>query len=485
MLRAKLIIWIVKLIMGGAALGLGIWYVSSSIGGDSITYTSLPNFLSAIGVQNNDIASANGCFLCGYVEKLFHVIGIAAENFWYAILSNLWILMVIGFGIYLFYQTATYLYEASKKNAALDDSEKKLDFKNWFEPIWKQALRIMVAGAFLGAINFAGTGVLKTVSHITITPVMYVGSQLSMAASGVGSAAKCNINLEKSDTEDVLNPVMQPFMCTIGNLNTVMLAGAAGGFALMNYSWMDMGGGAFTWISGLALVIMFLIIGFNLFFQIFSVIFKLVFLIIFLPLIIAAAAFEKVWPLIKSVVSNAITMLVSSAVKIVAITLKIVIIYGSISFSADQYFPGPVDGYNAILPPILETEQKLDNQTLSVISVLSKCESVAMQSCQMDKEIFKNCFTASRAEVERKYPGAFDFMENGLEFLLLMIGMFLLYFWIISPKIDEVLSGPSTGDILSGKTSEEFDFGSWTKSLGKTIWSIPNKVTGIFTKGGK
>ena len=58
-----------------------------------------------------------------------------------------------------------------------------------------------------------------------------------------------------------------------------MLAGAGGGFSLMNYAWMGMGGGAITWVAGLALVIMFLIIGFNLFFQVLSVVMKLIFLI--------------------------------------------------------------------------------------------------------------------------------------------------------------------------------------------------------------
>ncbi|MDL2296046.1 hypothetical protein LJC18_04545, partial [Lachnospiraceae bacterium OttesenSCG-928-E19] len=71
--------------------------MSSSIGGGSLTYTSLDNFLTAIGVQNGDIATANGCFLCGYIEKLFHAIGVAAETFWVAMLDNLWIIMAIGF----------------------------------------------------------------------------------------------------------------------------------------------------------------------------------------------------------------------------------------------------------------------------------------------------------------------------------------------------------------------------------------------------
>ena len=233
-------------------------------------------------------------------------------------------------------------------------------------------------------------------------------------------------------------------MCVIGNINSVMLAGAAGGFALMNYAWLDMGGGAFTWIAGLALVLMFLIIGFDLFFQILSVVFKLVFLIIFLPLLLAAAAFEQTWKLADGVVKNAINMLVKSAVQIVGITLKVLVIYATVSFAADEYFPGPNDGYSAILPPMMgQTVQNPDAQTLSVMEVFSTCEQVALTDGEMDAEKFKNCFTARRAEVERKYPGAFDFMSDGWDFLLLMFGLFLLYFYVVQPKIDGILGKDS------------------------------------------
>ena len=80
-MKAKLIMIAIRLIMGAIALGIGIWYLSSSIGGAAITYTSLSGFMGAIGVNNGDIASANGCFLCGYIEQLFAVIGQAAEMF--------------------------------------------------------------------------------------------------------------------------------------------------------------------------------------------------------------------------------------------------------------------------------------------------------------------------------------------------------------------------------------------------------------------
>jgi len=463
---------IIKFLMGGIAIGIGVWYLSSSIGGDSITYTSLDKFLTAIGVQNGDIASANGCFLCGYVEKMFHTIALSTENFWNAMLDSIWVLLGIGFGIFLFYHTAEYLYTESKKNAKLDESERKLEFKPWFDKVRSQGIRIMIVGAFLGAIGLGGTYTLRAVSNITIAPVMFVGSQLSMAATGISDSAKCGT---QNISDDVLNPVLKPFMCTIGNLNTVMLSGAASGFSLMNYSWMGMGGGMFTWLAGLVLVIGFLIIGFNLFFEIFSIIFKLIFLIIFLPLIVASAAFKETWKLGSSIIPNSIGMLVSSAIGIVRVSLKIMLVWATVSYAADRYFPGPVDGYNAILPQILKPGKSInpDNQTMSVISVFSKCEQVATVNGEMDKDIFKTCFIKNKSEIEGKYPGAFDFMADGFDFMLMMLGLFFLYFYLLSKKIDE---------ILGGKEKHEFDFGKWVKEFGVTVWNGPSKLITRFTK---
>lgn len=460
--------------MGAIALGLGIWYLSSSISGAALTYTSMNGFMNAVGATDGNVANVNGCFMCGYISELFGVISRATELFWTAMVDNLWILMALGFGIFLFIHTAKYLFDASKKNANLDGKENNLDFKSWFDKVWRQGARIMIVGAFMGALGMGGTAALRTVANITITPVMFVGAELSMAASGVSDAASCGALDTVNTGDNFLNPILQPFMCVIGNINSVMLAGAAGGFALMNYAWLDMGGGAFTWIAGLALVLMFLIIGFDLFFQILSVVFKLVFLIIFLPLLLAAAAFEQTWKLADGVVKNAINMLVKSAVQIVGITLKVLVIYATVSFAADEYFPGPNDGYSAILPPMMgQTVQNPDAQTLSVMEVFSTCEQVALTDGEMDAQKFKNCFTARRAEVERKYPGAFDFMSDGWDFLLLMFGLFLLYFYVVQPKIDGIL----------GKDSkEQFDFGTWTKDLGKKIWSAPQQIFEAISK---
>lgn len=471
-MKAKLISMAIRFLMGAIAIGLGIWYLSSSIGGAALTYTSTQNFLTAIGA-GDDIASANGCFLCGYISDLFSVIGNAAEIFWTAMLDNIWILLVIGFGIYLFIYTTQYIWDAAKKTTALDTKEKGLEFSAWFDKVWRQAARIMFVGAILGTLGMGGTTALRAISNVTITPVLYVGAELSMAASGVVDATQCGA-ITNPASGDLLNPILQPFMCTMGNLNAVMLAGAAGGFAMMNYAWLGMGGGAFTWIAGFVLVIMFLIIGFNLFFQVLSIVFKLMFIIIFLPLIIAATAFEGTWKLASNVVANAVTMLVKSSIQIVAISLKILIIYATVSFAADEFFPGPADGYSAIIPPLLgRTVENPDAQTMSVMNVFATCERVALSDGEMDADKFKDCFTAQRAMVERTYPNAFDFLDDGFDFLLIMFFMFVLYFFAISPKVDAIL----------GKGSkEQFDFGTWTKDLGKKIWGMPQQIFDAVSK---
>ena len=467
-MKAKLILILVRFLVGAIAIGLGIWYLSYSIGGATITYTSMDNFLTAIGA-GDDISSANGCFLCGYLTELFGVLGRATELFWDAIVNHLWLLMALGFGAFLFIYTGRYIFDAAKQTAKLDTTEKKIEIAPWFDKVWRQGVRILIAGAFLGMFGMGGTTALRYVTKITVTPVMFVGAELGMVASGVSDATQCGAMEAAQESDDVLTPVLQPFMCSVGNLNAVMLAGAGGGFSLMNYAWLGLGGGAITWIAGLALVIMFLIIGFNLFFDVLSVIMKLIFLIIFLPIFIAAYAFEPVWKTASGLTTKALDMLVSSAVKIVGISLKIVILYATVSYAADAFFPGPVDRFSTILPPMMgQTVQNPDAKTLSIINTFRECEQVALVNGEMDADIFKNCFTAHRATVERRYPGAFDFLGDGWGFMMMMIGLFALYYWVISPKIDAILT-PTKG-------GETFDFGTNVKQLGKDIWNAPTQI---------
>ena len=475
-MKAKLIMFAIQFFLALIAIGVGMWYLSSSIGGDAITYTSMDGFLNAIGA-GKDIASANGCFLCKYIEDLFVVIGNAAEMFWTAMVDNIWILLAIGFGLFLFIYTGQYIFNAAKETTKLDGQEKKLEFAAWFDKVWRQGARILVVGALMGALGMGGTAALRTVTNITITPVLFVGAELSMAASGVSDATQCGAIDAAVASDNVLSPVLQPFMCVMGNINTIMLAGAAGGFSLMNYAWLGLGGGVFTWLAGLALALMFLIIGFDLVFQILSVIFKLVFYIIFLPLILAAAAFEQTWSLANGVVKNVINKLVESAIQIVRITLKVIITYAIVAYTADAYFPGPVDGYSAILPPMMgRTVENPDAQTMSIIKVFSTCEQVATVDGEMDADRFRDCFTAQRATIESKYPGAFDFMSDGWNFMIMMLLLFALYFWVIKPKVDGIFKLSKAG------TDEQFDIGKWAQNLGKKIWNSPKQIFSNITK---
>lgn len=464
--------YLVRFLIGAIALGIGIWYVSSSLSNASITYTSMDGFLKSIGATDGNIASANGCFLRGYVNDLFTVLGVAAEKFWAVILDNLWILMVFGFGIFIVIHTIKYITKAMTETGAFDTKEKKLEFAPWFDTVWRQGVRVMIVGALIGAFGMGGISSIKTLSNVTIAPVMYIGTELSMAATNVSDSTKCVPT--KFDMENPMAPIANSFMCIVGNINTVMLAGAAGGFALMNYAWMGIGGGVFTWVAGLLIVIMFVVMGFDLFFQILSIIFKLVFLIIFLPLIVAASAFEKTWNMASSALKNSITMLVDSAIKVIGISLKVIIIFAIISFAGNEIFHGA-----GLFPPLLGVEQTTTDEALSVKNTFSICEAQSTNADgKIDKDAFKNCFIARKAVVEARYPGAFDFMRDGFGFLILMAGLVFIYFYIISPRIDKIMVSvpPFEPFNKSNGAGGVDDFGGDLKKLAKMTWQKPQEL---------
>lgn len=186
---------------------------------------------------------------------------------------------------------------------------------------------------------------------------------------------------------------------------------------------------------------------------------------------IAAAAFEQVWSLAKNIMNSGIDMLINSAVSILRISIKIIIIYAVVYFSADAYYPKPVDGFTSIMPPLFGemTPENPDSETMSVMKVFSDCEKVSITNNEIDKDKFVSCFKAEKASVEAKYPGAFDFMKDAFDFLIFMIGVFFLYFWVVSPKVDAIFGTDKTG-------KEQFDYGEWIKSFGKTTYQAPGKI---------
>ena len=193
-----------------------------------------------------------------------------------------------------------------------------------------------------------------------------------------------------------------------------------------------------------------------------------------MPILLAAVAFEQVWALAKGLMNSAINMLVNSAVSILRISLKICIVYAVVYFSASQY------GFTTILPPLLGNirDETFTVKSQMVFDAFSTCEKTALVDGEISKEKFKICFEQQRTAIVTQYPDAFDFMSNGLGFLLFMIGVAFLYFWIISPKIDALL----------GKDGKEtFDYGQWLKDFGKASVNAPHtvytKVKEIIDKG--
>jgi len=485
----KIITVALQILIPVILVGVGIGYVTGSISGDSIVYTSPENFMRAIGVCGADgicdIANVSGCFLCVYVAQLFRIIGDAAYAFWEAMIANIWILLSLGFAIFLFNHTYKEIKKMTAAAAKLEDAkEQKLNFGEWFNPVWKQGVRVLIVGALLGVIGQGGPGVVKAVADVTITPVMHIGSTLAMAASGTINSADCGAAYVEPEREarDVLGPALRPFMCVIGNLNTIVLAGAAGGLALMNYSWMGLGGGFWTWVAGLGLLILFMFIGLNVFFKILTVIFQLVFVIIFLPLIIAAWAYENQWGLLKGGFSNAIGMLAKCAIRIIAITLQILIFYAMVQFAAREA------GYTAIFPAGILDDRAghltRDEKSASILAVFSECERASIAATGLvDKKEFRNCFELRRIEVERRHPGAFDFMGNGLEFILIMIGLWIVYQYVIAAKIDELLLGGKknvgSGGVFGYSMGDPFEYGTYVRDFGKASINGANKLLGI------
>ena len=133
----------VKILMILTILGLGIWYLSSSIGGASLSYTSVDTFMQQIGAGRSGTGhdcGVPGCFLCCYVQDLFSVMGKATSMFWNGIVKHLWILMAIGFGIFLIIHTVKLLSEQATSQDVKDltENEPKLEFGKWFEKVWNQ-----------------------------------------------------------------------------------------------------------------------------------------------------------------------------------------------------------------------------------------------------------------------------------------------------------------------------------------------------------
>ena len=136
------------------------------------------------------------------------------------------------------------------------------------------------------------------------------------------------------------------------------------------------------------------------------------------------------------------------------------------------------------LPPLFETPeiQATTPEATSVMNVFKHCESVSLDSDGIiDKDLFKDCFMIQKQIVENEHPGAFDFMKNGWSLFITVAGLFLLYYYVLSPRIDKLIPAGKVklplahGEGADLSTGEEFDIGDWTYKLGAKAWRAPRK----------
>ena len=452
----KIIIKIIfQIIPWAIALIAGFVYLADAVGKSALPYLSMPRLLESIGAGVDgkyDITSIKGCFLCPYVRQLFKIIGNATEGLWDIIIDHTWILLAIGLVIFMFWEAYKIIMDANKENAELSEKERKLDFPTWFKKVKGQLIRVLIVGILIGGLGMGGKSVMQLTTDVIVYPVMKIGTIISMAATETIGYAKCE---EKVDDAGPMSSISNAFMCVIGNLNTVVLRGAATGFAMMDGAWIGLGGGFFGWISGLLIIFMFLYIGFNIIFKVLNVVFNLVLIIIFMPVFFAAYAFEATWNMAKNVFDNVIAKLTKTAGMVIGITIEVLIMTSLVTASMESF--------------------QLDPEIN--IEIAKKCEDMAFSAeGELDKDLYKKCFLEERD----KNPEAFAYLDRSFELLVMMFFNFIIYLLLLHPKLQQYID---TSD-----KEAYFRFGDFTKGLIKGTWNGANRlikgITGVFTGGG-
>jgi hypothetical protein len=114
---------------------------------------------------------------------------------------------------------------------------------------------------------------------------------------------------------------------------------------------------------------------------------------------------------------------------------------------------------------------------MAVHNVFATCEKQATVRGEVQKAAFRQCFETQKASVEAQYPHAFDFLRDGWDFLVLMIGLYFLYMYVLSPKIDKLIAAAPAFYPFKKVGEEEAggieNFGGEMKKFGKLAWNKP------------
>ncbi|MDR0319557.1 MAG: hypothetical protein LBH81_02345 [Rickettsiales bacterium] len=338
-LAARFLPLLIKpLVWFGAILAV-LYYYSASISGESLASVSLPDFLKQIGVCDAagkcDIAAA-GCIFCPYIRDLIDAVGNASAGVYEAFIGHIWIMLVLGFGIFAALSAWKILKEAAAQTADISaPGEKSLDIKPWITGLWQQAVRILVVGVFLGALGTLGNSAPRMLTDMTIRPILSIGAFISMKTAGLPSGLCESAAPSEEDKYSLITEsATRPLMCMAGVVNTIALLGANKGFATMNQGSRD--NKPLLWFLGLAAAAVFAIYGLKIFFELMNIVFTVLFFIMFLPVVIGALAFSKTWKLAGNVADNMLNQITSMAVGMVAIALKLSIFYALMSYAIDR-----------------------------------------------------------------------------------------------------------------------------------------------------
>ncbi|MCL2629881.1 MAG: hypothetical protein FWD33_04345 [Alphaproteobacteria bacterium] len=323
------------LIWGSAIFGVAYYYAKSLAGQTPGEPFDL-NLLT-------DLAGSDGCLFCPYVQNLIQAVGSVAGQVYTTFINHIWILLVLGFGIFAAKTAYDVLRESMNKTADVTDlGERTFDMAKWVDGLWKQAIRIIVVGVFLGALGGFGMNGAKIISEFTVKPILSIGTFISMKVANIpDSLCPYEDDQQQQNNENsIISPsALRPLMCMTGAMNAVALQGAHKGFSTMK----DSNGNPILWLLGLALVALFAMYGLKIFFELMNIVFTVLFFIMFLPIIIASYAFNNVWGISKNVSDNMLNQVTNMAIAMVSISLRFTMFYTIMTFAFDSN-PGSASG---------------------------------------------------------------------------------------------------------------------------------------------
>ncbi|MDR1009155.1 MAG: hypothetical protein LBL52_02785 [Rickettsiales bacterium] len=368
---------------------------------------------SGIGVHAKPLADGKYlatdfsiCPACGVLDKMFDMINTVAMEIYIMIHDIAWILLTMGFALWLLRRVYDDIVGGK---GSMDDFAKS---------VFKKILIIFVIGAGIGFMDEKEirTTANSIIEH-TAVPILQAGT--SIGSSIIDSPICDKLAFPASEaTEDgvISKELKEQVLCVASSINIIFFGGLSAARYLFKFSFNPLNSHAM--LDGLGGMIAALLLG-AIFFGLYiwvplmfvDIIFTLAILLAFVPLMIGGFAYEDT----KKFSMTGIEALFGIAWRIIVYCIFLEILYQSLLYVGDAYYPGPVDGFTYMFPDFL-------NHSTNVAA------SDAWARCYNDNignaGGLKTCLAAARLEFDM--PGK-DFSVNafmpvlGVGILSLMI----------------------------------------------------------------